>query len=63
VGETNHQFSLFNPATDGLTQVGVNGGPSTLYPKDWKNFAPRLSLADDLLGNGKLVLRTVSAFL
>jgi hypothetical protein len=58
VGETNHQFSLFNPATDGLTQVGVAGGPSTLYPKDWKNFAPRLSLVDDLLGNGKLVLRT-----
>jgi len=58
VGEKNHQFSLFNAATDGLTQVGVNGGPSTLYPKDWKNFAPRVSVVDDLLGNGKLVLRT-----
>ena len=54
----NHQFSLFNAATDGLTQVGANGGPSTLYPKDWKNFAPRVSLVDDLLGNGKLVVRT-----
>jgi hypothetical protein len=29
-----------------------------LYPKDWKDFAPRFSLADDLLGNGKIVVRT-----
>ena len=58
IGEQNNQFSLFNPATDALQQVGVNGGPSALYPKDWTNFAPRLSLADDLLGNGKLVVRT-----
>jgi hypothetical protein len=58
IGEQNHQFSLFNPATDGLTQVGVNGGPSSLYPKDWKNFAPRVSIADDLFGNGKVVIRT-----
>ena len=34
------------------------GAPSSLYPKDWINFAPRLSVADDLLGNGKLVIRT-----
>ena len=31
--------------------------PSSLYPKDWTNFAPRFSVADDLLGNGKLVIR------
>jgi hypothetical protein len=31
--------------------------PASLYPKDWNNFAPRLSVADDLLGNGKLVIR------
>ncbi len=58
VGEQKHQFSLFDPKTSGLLQVGANGGPSTLYPKDWKNFSPRLSLVDDLLGNGKLVVRT-----
>lgn len=58
VGEKNHQFSLFDPATDALTQVGVNGGPSKLYPKDWNNFSPRLSLVDDVLGNGKLVIRS-----
>jgi hypothetical protein len=58
VGEENHQFSLFDPATSALQQVGVSGGPSTLYPKDWANFSPRLSLVDDLLGNGKMVVRT-----
>jgi hypothetical protein len=59
IGEQNHQFTLFNPATDGLTAgVGAPGGPTTLYPKDFKTFAPRFSVVDDLLGNGKLVIRT-----
>ena len=58
VGEKNHQFSLFDVYTSSLTPVGTGGGPSTLYPKDYNNFAPRISLVDDLLGNGKLVLRT-----
>ncbi len=58
VGEKNHQFSLFDVNTAGLLPVGTGGGPSTLYPKDYNNFAPRISLVDDLLGNGKLVLRT-----
>ncbi len=38
--------------------MGTGGGPATLYPKDFVNFAPRFSLVDDLLGNGKLVVRT-----
>jgi hypothetical protein len=59
IGEQNHQFTLFDAAADGLTPgVGTAGGPSTLYPKDFKAFAPRFSLADDLMGNGKLVIRT-----
>jgi hypothetical protein len=58
IGEQNHQFSLFNSATGALEQVGVNGGPKGLYPKDWKDFAPRFSLVDDVLGNGKFVVRT-----
>jgi hypothetical protein len=58
IGEQNHQFSLFDAATNGLLQVGAKGGPNTLYPKDWNNFAPRLSLVDDLFGNGKVVVRT-----
>jgi hypothetical protein len=59
IGEQNHQFSLFNPNNPTVvTQVGVPGGPSTLYPKNFSNFAPRISLVDDLLGNGKAVVRT-----
>jgi hypothetical protein len=57
VGEQNHAFQLFNFTTQELEQVGVSGGPSQLYPKDWKDFSPRVSVADDLFGNGKLVLR------
>ena len=57
IGEQNHQFSLFNVTTGALEPVGVNGGPSTLYPKNFHDFAPRLSLADDVLGDGTFVLR------
>ena len=58
IGAENNAFSLFDVKTGGLETVGAAGGPSSLYPKDWTNFAPRLSVADDLLGNGKLVIRT-----
>ena len=57
IGAENNAFSLFNVKTAMMETVGANGGPSSLYPKDWKNFAPRLSMVDDLLGNGKLVVR------
>jgi hypothetical protein len=58
IGEKNHEFSNFNPVTSALIPVGTGGGPATLYPKDFKNFSPRLSVVDDLLGNGKLVVRS-----
>ncbi|MGD0731211.1 MAG: carboxypeptidase regulatory-like domain-containing protein [Terracidiphilus sp.] len=57
IGAKNNAFSIFNVATGGIETVGAPGGPASLYPKDWKGFAPRLSLADDFLGNGKLVVR------
>jgi hypothetical protein len=57
IGAENNALSIFNVNTDTLETIGASGAPSSLYPKDFKNFAPRLSVADDLLGNGKLVIR------
>ena len=57
VGAQNNAFSNFDVKTGALETVGAPGGPSSLYPKDLTNFAPRLSVANDLLGNGKLVVR------
>ena len=57
IGAENKAFSIFDVKTGGLETVGAAGGPASLYPKDWADFAPRLSVADDLMGNGKLVIR------
>jgi hypothetical protein len=57
IGAEDNAFSLFNVKNGELETVGATGAPASLYPKDWTNFAPRLSIADDLLGNGKLVIR------
>lgn len=40
-------------AKDGVPGVSK----STMYNQDWKNFAPRLGFAYDVLGNGKLAVR------
>jgi outer membrane receptor protein involved in Fe transport len=40
-----------------LTQLGTGGLPSGLYNADYKNFAPRLSIAYDAFGTGKTVIR------
>ncbi len=57
IGAQNNAFSLFNVKTGGLETVGAVGAPSSLYPRNLTNFAPRLSVADDVMGNGKLVIR------
>ncbi|MGA8409428.1 MAG: TonB-dependent receptor [Candidatus Acidiferrales bacterium] len=44
-------------ATFTLTQVG-QPGLSQLYRPDYKNFAPRLSIAWDVFGTGKTVVRS-----
>ncbi|HVJ05115.1 MAG TPA: carboxypeptidase regulatory-like domain-containing protein [Candidatus Saccharimonadales bacterium] len=58
VGAKNNAFSIFNVKTGTEQTVGASGGPKTLYPRDLNNFAPRVSVIDDLMGNGKLVLRS-----
>jgi hypothetical protein len=50
IGEKQNRFSLLSP-TGVLTQV------NQLYPKDFNNFAPRASLAWDIRGNAKTVVR------
>ena len=56
--EKNNLFYQLTPANGGtLTQVGANGGPSSLYNKDYNNFAPRFAVAYDLTGQGTTILR------
>ncbi|HLX84309.1 MAG TPA: TonB-dependent receptor [Terriglobales bacterium] len=61
IGEKNDLFSILNPAL-ALVQVGTNGGPSSLYPKDWNNFSPRIGIAYDVFGTGKTVVRAGYGF-
>jgi carboxypeptidase family protein len=59
VAEKNNLFSNFIPSsasTGSLVQVGP-GGLSKLYNPDYRNFAPRVSVAWDVFGTGKTVLR------
>jgi len=51
IGEERNRFSIFDPKIPGPRQV------NQLYPKDYNNFAPRLSVAFDVLGNGTTVFR------
>jgi carboxypeptidase family protein/TonB-dependent receptor-like protein len=50
IGEQNNQFSIYDPLV-GLVQK------KQLYPKDLNNFSPRLSVAWDVFGKGKTVVR------
>ena len=51
IGEERDRFSIFDPTIAAPRQV------KQLYPKDWNNFAPRVSLAYDVRGDAKTVVR------
>jgi carboxypeptidase family protein/TonB-dependent receptor-like protein len=57
VAEKNNLFSNFVTTTGTLVQVGP-GGLSKLYNPDYKNLAPRASIAWDIFGTGKTVVRS-----
>jgi hypothetical protein len=62
VAEKDHLFSNFDtspasPTFGQLVQVGP-GGFSNLYKPDYKNFAPRVSVAWDVFGKGRTVVRS-----
>ena len=56
----NYVVTSFNPATDvgtgALTQVGTNG-LNSLYQPNYRNFSPRASIAWDVTGKSRTVVR------
>ncbi|HSZ63264.1 MAG TPA: TonB-dependent receptor [Terriglobales bacterium] len=56
IGEKNDLFSILNSSYN-LVEVGTSGAPSSLYPKDYHNFSPRIGVAYDAFGTGKTVFR------
>lgn len=61
IGEKNNLFSILNSSYN-LVEVGASGGPSSLYPKDFNNFSPRVGIAYDMFGSGKTILRAGYGF-
>jgi hypothetical protein len=55
LGERQKRLSILDPST-GLVQVGT-GGLDRLYPRDFKNFGPRVSAVWDLSRQGRTVVR------
>jgi hypothetical protein len=59
VHEKNNLFSDFIPSspTTGALEMVAPGSLSSLYKPDYTNFSPRVSIAWDVTGKGKTVLR------
>jgi hypothetical protein len=52
-----NRFTIFNPSTVTLTQVGTNGLAANSAYKQNYNVEPRLGFADDVFGTGRTVVR------
>jgi len=61
IGEKNNLFSILS-SSESIVQVGASGGPSSLYPKDFNSFSPRIGVAYDVFGTGKTVVRAGYGF-
>lgn len=60
--EAHNRFSVFDPSTDALVQIGTPGF-GQVYQTNNKNFQPRIGLAWDPWGNGKTSIRAGYAIL
>ncbi len=55
ISDPTNRISTFLPSQGGITYVGH--GITSLYPRDWNNFAPRFGFAYQPKTNGKMVVR------